>query len=176
MNKFHIAIFAITLLTGIVPVKAQDYMSEIGLGIGNVVGSEHTLGKAEIFANVFKPLKTGQLGLDFTAGGNFIPGDRSTMEGNTETLSPNDIRYHSATVVYRYPIKKRFFIEPRLGYSSLSYFVHTDEDRKISEPNFSYGLSMGATVLDKFSVSIRYQYLGMTPETFSRVSRKLPNS
>ncbi len=164
MNKLNIATVLLAFLFLIHDINAQEYHSEVGLGIGNVLGEEHSLGKSELFFNVIKSFNFGQLGLDFSTGGNLIPGDRSTVDLNIETLSPNDVRFGSIMIVYRYPIKKHLFIEPRLGYSSLSYFVHTDDDTKISEHNFSIGLGLGATLLDKLSLSFRYQYLGVTPE------------
>lgn len=135
----------------------------MGAGVGNVVGKEHTLGKSELHFNLLKSYKFGQLGLDFSTGGNFIPGTRAIMDGNIETISPNDTGFGSISILYRLLIKKHWFIEPRLGYASLHSFVHTDDKTKIKQSNFTAGIGVGATI-KKFSLSFRYQHYGVTSE------------
>lgn len=154
----------VILLFSRLHLQAQKIFTELGFGIGNILGEEHTLGKGEIYLNIFKTFKFGTLGLDFTTGGNLIPGTRSTLAEDTEILSPNDTRFASIMIPYRYAITKNIFIEPRLGFASLSYFVHTDEDIKINRQNFSLGIGLGATLFDNLSFTIRYQHLGLTPE------------
>jgi len=136
---------------------------EVGVGLGNIVGEEHSLGKSEVHFNVLKSYNFGQLGLDFSTGGNFIPGTRDMMEGNTEVLSAADSKFGSVSMVYRLPIKKYFFIEPRAGYASLHSFVHTDDKTKISQSNFTAGIGVGGTI-NKLSLSLRYQYFGLTAD------------
>jgi len=162
MIKSNLLILLITLVCAIPNSKAQGLFTEIGVGIGNVVGEEHSLGKSEIYFNILKTYDFGQIGLDFSSGGNFIPGTRSIMVGDVNTLSPNDTRFGAVSAFYRLPIIKSLYLEPRLGYASLSYFVHTDDQRKINQPNFTYGLGVGTTLLNKLSLSLRYQHLGST--------------
>lgn len=164
MKKITSLIVLFIVLMPLQQINSQSIFSEVGLGIGNIAGEKHTLGKGEVFLTVLKPFKFGEIGLDFTTGGNIIPGTRSIIEENIKTLSPNDTRFNAISLLYRIPIKDYIFIEPRLGYSSLSYFVHTDTDRRINKANFAYGLGIGATVIEKLTVSIRYQYAGDTPE------------
>ena len=140
--------------------QSQCLQIETGIAIGNVT-TKHSLGKAEFHFNLLKCYNFGQLGLDFATGGNFIPGERSTFEGNTETLSPNDSKFSAVTFLSRLPIKKQFFVEPRLGYASLFSLVHTDDSRKITQPNFTMGLGVGGYA-GRFTFSFRYQYYGKT--------------
>ncbi|MEO1260509.1 MAG: hypothetical protein AAFZ15_17060 [Bacteroidota bacterium] len=142
---------------------AQDFFMEAGIGIGNITGKEHKLGKSEIHLNIFRSFKFGQLGLDFSTGGNFIPGESTTTEPGVEVLSAADSKFSSVVLLYRLPIKNHFFIEPRLGYASLSAFVHTDDKTKINESNLSAGIGFGGTI-KKLTLSLRYQYLGKTAE------------
>ena len=164
MNNLYVITSIITLTFSIQHSVAQSLFTEVGLGIGNVVREEHTLGKSEIFFNILKTYKFGEIGLDFSSGGNFIPGERSIVEGSTEILSPNDTRFTSISILYRMPIKNYLFVEPRFGYTTLSYFLHTDDKTKIRQPNVNYGIGIGLTLFSKLSISIRYQYLGNTPK------------
>jgi hypothetical protein len=141
--------------------QAQDTYVELGLGVGNVVGEEHGLGKGELHVSLFKPFSFGDVGLDLAVGGNLIPGERGLSTINSETLSPNDTRFGTIMLAYRLPVKEFLFIEPRLGYASLNAFVHTDNERKISQPNLSTGIGIGGTV-HGLNISLRYQYLGKT--------------
>ncbi|SNR45447.1 hypothetical protein [Dokdonia pacifica] len=142
---------------------AQNIEMEVGVGIGNVVGEVHEKGKGELFLSVFKSYKFGELGLDLSTGGNFIPGNLSTMEENIEIVSPNDSKFWSISALYRCKIKKHFFIEPRLGFASLYSFVHTDNTRRINQSNFTAGFGIGARI-ERFVVSLRYQYYGETAD------------
>jgi hypothetical protein len=164
MNKLHLIISIITLSFFIKYSNAQSLFTEVGFGIGNVVGEKHTLGKSEIYFNILKNNKFGAIGFDFYSGGNFIPGERSIIKGNTEILSPNDTRFNSISIFYRMPIKNSLYIEPRFGYTTLSYFVHTDDKTKIRQPNINYGIGIGLALFSNLSLSIRYQYLGNTPK------------
>lgn len=163
MHKSNSLIIIIALLSFISKGKTQNLSTEIGIGLGNVIAQEHSLGKAEIYINLIKSFKFGQIGLDFSSGGNFIPGSRSMEDGNIETLSPNDARFGSISILYRKSIKNYFFIEPRLGYSSLSHYVHTDNKTRISQQNFTYGIGIGTNLFKNFSFSLRYQHFGKTP-------------
>jgi hypothetical protein len=142
---------------------AQNSQIETGLALGNVAGEAHSLGKGELHLNFLKCFGFGQLGLDFSTGGNFIPGERSTLEGNIETLSPNDSKFSAITFLYRLPISRQFFAEPRLGYASLFASVNTDDTDKTRQANFSTGIGLGAYV-KRFTFSLRYQYYGRTPD------------
>lgn len=143
-------------------IVAQHTFMEIGVGIGNVVENKNARGKGELHFNIIKPYKFGQLGLDVSTGGNFIPGTTNTVDENMEILSSNDFKFSAITVLYRLPVKQYFFVESRLGYSSLFTFVHTDDKTKISQPNFTVGIGIGAH-LNNFTLSLRYQHLGVTP-------------
>ncbi|MBX2872499.1 MAG: hypothetical protein KTR30_10380 [Saprospiraceae bacterium] len=142
---------------------AQKNAVEIGVGIGNLVEGEHRLGKAEVHFSLFRAFQFGELGLDFASGGNFIPGESGITEDNSDILSSKDSRFSSIALLYRIPFQKHLFVEPRLGYSSLSAFIHTDDRRKLRQPNFSAGLGLGAS-LGNLSLSLRYQYLGKTAD------------
>ena len=163
MNKLHLIISIITLSFSIKHSKAQSLVTEVGLGIGNVV-EKHTLGKSEIYFNILKTYRFGEIVLDFSSGGNFIPGERSIMEGSTEIMSSNDIRFSSISIIYRIPIKNHLYIEPRFGYTTLYYSVYTDDKTKIRQPNVNYGIGLGVTLSSKLSISLRFQYLGYTPK------------
>ena len=161
MHRLTYTFLILFLLSFTLATRAQNLVIEVGAAAGNVVGQKHTLGKGEFHLNLLKSFQFGQLGLDFANGGNFIPGESSRTEGNVETLSPNDSRFGVITALYRLPIGKQFFVEPRLGYASLYYYVHTDDARRIAEPNFTAGIGIGAK-LPNMTISLRYQYLGKT--------------
>ena len=141
--------------------SAQKNALEIGIGVGNVVEGDHRLGKAEVHFSVFRTLSFGELGLDFTSGGNFIPGESSLSEDNREIISSKDTRFGSISLLYRIPLHEHFFVEPRLGYTNLSAFIHADDRQKLRRANFSTGLGLGASFGD-LRLSFRYQYLGKT--------------
>lgn len=143
-------------------IDAQDIFIEVGAGIGNSVGQKNSRGKGELHFSILKSYQFGQLGLDFSSGGNFIPGITSIEDENMETLPSNDFKFTTIMAFYRLPIKKHFFIESRLGYSSLFSFVHTEDKTKISQPNFTAGITLGGQV-NNFILSLKYQYLGVTP-------------
>ncbi|WP_435577848.1 hypothetical protein [Gilvibacter sp.] len=163
ISKSKIFLLAIVVLFSINQNIAQELFTEVGVGIGNVIGEEHRKGKAEIYFNVIKPFSFGEVGLDIATGGNFIPGNISGIEDGVEILSPNDAKYTAVTAFYRLSIFKNLYLEPRVGYASLYYFINADDDRKISKSNLAYGLGIGATILKNFSLSLRYQHLGTTP-------------
>jgi hypothetical protein len=156
---------------------AQDVFTEAGVGLGNIIGEEHPKGKAEIYINVLKSYNFGEIGLDISTGGNFIPGNSSGIEDNIETLSPNDAKFTSISAFYRLPLIKDIFVEPRFGYSSLFYYIHADNERKINKSNITYGLGIGTTLFENLSLSLRYQNFGNTPnyegtkETTTIISR-----
>jgi hypothetical protein len=164
MFKSNLIPITIILLCSIHYCNAQSSYTEIGLGFGNVVGEEHRNGKAEIHINFLKPFKFGEIGLEISTGGNLIPGSDRGIENNIENLSSNDAKFNSITAFYRFPIIKKIYLETRLGYSSLFYWIHADNERKISKSNISYGLGVGATLFNNLSLSLRYQNLGNTPD------------
>ena len=161
-NKSWYFIVLVLCVFKIQPISAQDKFIEVGIGIGNVTGNRNARGKGELHFNIIKSYKFGQLGLDVSTGGNFIPGTSNTADENTEILSSNDFKFTNITVLYRLPIKSHLFVESRLGYSSLFSFVHTEDKTKISQPNFTAGIGIGAYI-NNFTLSLRYQYLGVTP-------------
>lgn len=142
---------------------AQKNAVELGIGIGNVAQRDHRLGKAEVHFSLFRTFEFGKLGVDFASGGNFIPGESGISEDNIDIISSKDARFSSISLLYRMPFQKHIFVEPRLGYSSLSAFVHTDNQRKLRQPNFTAGLGLGLSLGD-LSLSFRYQYLGETAD------------
>ena len=164
MPKSNFTLPIVILFCSINSVLAQNLFTEVGLGIGNVTGGEHTKGKAEIYVNVLKSYGFGELGLDISTGGNFIPGTTSAVENNIETLASNDAKFSSITAFGRLAVFEKIYIEPRFGYASLFYWVHADNEDRISESKISYGLGVGTTISDNFSISLRYQHLGNTPE------------
>ncbi len=161
VNKIKQTLFIICCIGIVQNNYAQNIDLEVGAAIGNVIDEEHTLAKGEIFFSVLKSYNFGDIGIDFSTGGNFIPGTRSIMEENIETLSPNDSKFWGIAILYRHTVKKHFFVEPRVGYASLYSYVHTDNTRRISQPNFTAGFGVGGKI-ERFTVSLRYQYYGKT--------------
>jgi hypothetical protein len=164
MLKSNLIPLTIILLCSIHFCNAQDSYTEVGFGAGSAVGEGGSKVKAEIYINILKSYKFGEIGLDFSTGGNLRPGTSNDIENNIETLSSNDAKFNAITVFYRLPIFKKIYFETRLGYSSLFYWIHADNERKISESNFSYGLGFGTTLSNNISISLRYQHLGKTPD------------
>lgn len=162
-NKSRYFLLLVLLIFKMQFIHAQDIFMEVGVGIGNIAENKHSLGKGELHFNIIKSYKFGQLGLDFSTGGNFIPGSRKTVNENVEILSSNDSKFGAITILYRLPIKKHLFVEPRFGYSTLFSFVHTDDKTKITQPNFSVGIGIGGNI-NKFTLSLRYQYIGVTSD------------
>jgi len=158
--KYFLLLFLLLLKTEL--INSQDTFIEVGLGIGNIIGNKNARGKGELHLNTIKSYQFGQLGLDISTGGNFIPGITSIEDETIETLSSNDFKFTTLMILYRLPIKKHLFVETRLGYSSLFSFVHTEDKSKISQPNFTAGIGIGAYT-NNFTLSLRYQYLGVTP-------------
>ncbi|MEM1322463.1 MAG: hypothetical protein AAGG75_19525 [Bacteroidota bacterium] len=163
MKSPLILFFAVLFLLFSHHSEAQQYAIEGGVGIGGIAGKKHDLGKAEIYASLLRRFTFGDLGLDFATGGNFIPGTRSTEEPGTEILSPNDTRFGAIALLYRRYFGDHFFVEPRMGYTSLSAFIHTDDQRKIDRSNLSAGFGIGGTS-EYVNLSLRYQYLGRTSD------------
>ena len=162
--RCFLAVCGIILLTT-QNASAQGLFVETGFGIGNIAAEKHRLGKGEVHLTMIKPFRRSQVGLDISTGGNLVPGDRTSDEGNTDIISPYDARFLSATAIYRLSIRDRFFIEPRVGYSSLNHFIFADNKRQIRQSNLTAGLGFGARI-DDFTASFRYQYLGETPDFF----------
>lgn len=156
---------------------SQNLLVEGGVGIGNIVGREHRLGKAEAHLAIIKSFNFGELGLDFSSGGNFIPLGDSESEAGMEIISPNDSKFSAIALLYRIPIEEIVFVEPRIGYASLSAFVHTDDKTKIRAPNLTAGMGVGINI-KSVSLSIRYQYYGQTQqyEGFSSFSNVIVKS
>ncbi|WP_431157857.1 outer membrane beta-barrel protein [Winogradskyella poriferorum] len=145
-------------------LNAQNLFSEVGIGIGNVIGNEHKLGKAELHFNILKQNNYGQMGIDLSLGGNFIPGDHSQLSENTETLSANDAKFTALTFFYRLPLGKKTFVEPRIGYASLYHSVNTNDESTIKKANFTYGIGLGIHLIERLTLGLRYQFLGTTPD------------
>lgn len=163
MLKPNLTPLIIMLLCTIQYCSSQDLFTEVGLGLGTVAGKEHPKGRAEIYINILKSYKFGEIGLEFATGGNFVPGTSISTKNNIETLSSNDAKFNSIAAFYRLPILKKIYFEPRLGYSKLFYWVHADNERKINKSNVSYGLGVGGTFSENSSLSLSYQNLGNTP-------------
>lgn len=144
-------------------VDAQSTSIEAGVGIGNITGTEHTLGKGEVHLSLFQQFRFGALGLDFSTGGNFIPGERSTKLPELSIINPNDTKFNALHLLYRLPLFKGSFLEPRIGYSSLYTFTHSMEKNKVSQGNWSAGLGIG-TFVDRVNFNLRYQYYGQTAD------------
>lgn len=143
--------------------QAQDLFVEAGLGMGRVMDKEHIFGKGELHANVISPFRFGELGLDVSFGGNFIPNNTTVIHDNIEMLSSNDSKFWAISIVYRVPVVNQFFVESRFGYSNLFSYVHTDDRTKVFQSNFTLGVGLGRK-FNKIMISLRYQYFGRTPE------------
>ncbi|MGV6830536.1 MAG: hypothetical protein ACWA5P_03110 [bacterium] len=165
MKKFGLFLLVLFSMLKTATSNAQKYTAEVGIGLGNVVGTEHSLGKAELHLNVLKSFSFGQLGIDLVTGGNFIPGERSIQNEATqeEILSPNDTKFDAVTFIYRTTIYKSFYLEPRIGYVSLYSRTNADNADSRQRSNLTVGLSLGIQ-LERFLLSLRYQYFGKTAD------------
>ncbi len=146
-------------------ISAQDFIIEIGGGIGNVIDKEHRQGKGQIhLSGIYKLSEKSDMGIDLATGGDLFFGDDPVNDMDQEIISPYGTRFESIMLLFRYfPLGKRvFFLESRAGYSSLNLFVHTDDTRKIAEPNLSLAFGPGAIFNDEITCSLRYQYYGKT--------------
>lgn len=161
MKKITQGIFTLLFCLTSLISEAQTTSIEAGIGIGNVLGAKHSLGKAELHLSLLQHFRFGALGLDLSTGGNFIPGTRSTEAPKLEILEPNDTKLSAAMILYRRSVFKKVYIEPRIGYTNLHAFVHSNEQKKVSQSNWSAGLGVG-TELKKLNFSLRYQYYGQT--------------
>ncbi|MDF1695306.1 MAG: hypothetical protein P1U56_05715 [Saprospiraceae bacterium] len=141
----------------------QSFFFDGGAGIGNVVNKDHTLGKVELHLGMFKKLSYGDLGVEITVAGDFIPGDNSTSSAEQESILAGSSRFNMATFAYRLPVYKKFFIEPRIGYALLFQHIDSDETSTIYKSNLTSGIGIGTTI-DRLTLSVRYQYLGNSPE------------
>ena len=77
MKKLGLSLLVLFSMLQIAISNAQQYTAEVGIGLGNVVGSKHYLGKAELHLNVLKSFSFGQFGIDLATDRNFIAGERS---------------------------------------------------------------------------------------------------
>ena len=82
MNKAKYGLLLIFCLFFIRYSDAQNISMEIGAAIGNVTNQKHSLGKGEVHFSILKSYSFGQLGLDFSTGSNFIPGNKSIVGSN----------------------------------------------------------------------------------------------
>ena len=144
-------------------LTAQELYLEGGAGFGNIPGESHRQGKGELFIGVYKPFGFGTLGFDLAGGGNLIPTSNEIDELDRDIIAANDTRFTTVSLLYRRSLFKHLFIEPRMGFSTLSAYVHADEQSRISSSNVTAGLGIGGRV-EYFTLSLRYQYLGKTAD------------
>ncbi len=171
MNKLKHLLSILLILSIGQSGLAQDFFLEGLVGIGNIPGGKHRAGKAEIQLTVLRNFKFGTLGIDFSTGGNLLPINSTVEDSDLTTHFPDDSRFGSIVLLYRYPIKKTLFVEPRIGYASLNTNVFTDDHDKLTQGNLSAGIGLGVAP-SKLIMSVRYQYLGKTTfyEGFSSFS------
>lgn len=161
--KWKSVLYLLLFLMNVQLHHAQDLFVEAGLGMGRVTDKKHAFGKGELHVNAMKSFRFGELGLDVSFGGNFIPNNATLTSDQMEIVSPNDSKFWAITALYRVPIKNRVFIEPRLGYSNLFFYVHTDDRTKIAQSNFTAGMGIGGS-FNNVMITLRYQYIGRTPK------------
>ncbi|MEM9856441.1 MAG: hypothetical protein AAF843_03765 [Bacteroidota bacterium] len=165
--KLSLIIFVLFLVF-IEHCVAQTHQIEAGaaIGIGNIANKEYSLGKAEIHLSYLTNLKGSIIGMDFSKGGDVLIRGVVGQEyrDGVEYVNPYSNSFSSILLFYRYILfaDKSWFLQPGVGYSSLHRFIHTDDTRKIRQPNLGAALTIGYLSQNHFTVSLRYQYYGRT--------------
>jgi hypothetical protein len=145
--------------------NAQDLNLEVGFGFGAARADGNVKDKGELAFTFLKAYDRGTFGIDIAFGGTLNPygnDDSNYFDGDEFTIDPSENRYTSIALLYRYPIANIVYLEPRLGYSNLAFYVSTDEGRDSENTsNLTLGLGIGKT-LGRFTLAFRYQYMGRT--------------
>lgn len=157
-------VVALCLMTG-GWANAQDLNLEVGFGFGSARADGNTKVKGEFAFTFLKTYERGTFGIDIAFGGTLNPlgSDKvNFVDSDIFNLDPSENRYTSITLLYRYPIASVLYVEPRLGYSNLGFYVPTDDGRdNVKKSNLTLGLGIGKT-LGRFTLAFRYQYMGRT--------------
>ena len=157
-------VVALCLLTG-GWTNAQDLNLELGFGFGAATADANTKDKGELALTFLKAYERGTFGIDIAFGGTLNPygnDGEDYFDGNEFTIDPSENRYTFITLLYRYPIANIVYVEPRLGYSNLGFYVSTNNGRDSENiSNLTLGLGIGKT-LGRFTLAFRYQYMGRT--------------
>ena len=147
--------------------NAQNLRLDLGFGFGAARSDGNIKDKGEVAFSLIKQLEKGSLGLDFAFGGTLNPYGNTNIDSvssNEFNADPSENRFTSIALLYRYPVGKLGYLEPRLGYSDLNRYFPIEEDRlRVSSSNLTWGLGVGVTLLERFNLSFRYQYMGRTP-------------
>ena len=145
----------------------QSVTLELGMGVGAEQTSGDRIGKISLNAAIYRQF-TDRLsfGLDLTAGGNFIPSDNSTVEGNTEILDPFGTQWTSTMVKAKYHPLESFpvYVAMHAGINSYWWNVNTIEEQRINRINFAVAPEVGIDLKTGFTMSMRYLLGGSTPE------------
>lgn len=163
------------LLVSSYGLMAQKHYLELGLGTGTTPLSEDRVGKLSLNVAAMKPISDQlHLGLDLSLGGNFVPGDYSTLQGNTEILDPHGSHWSSIMFMGRYyPIAKvPFYTGLGVGINSYWSYVHTIEDDRIHRINLAVNPEIGFTINQKLNMGLRY-FMGGSTRDFE--GSKLPD-
>lgn len=157
-------VVALCLMTG-GWTNAQDLNLEVGFGFGAATADGNTKDKGELAFTFLKAYERGTFGIDIAFGGTLNPygfDDVNFVDSDIFNLDPSENKYISIALLYRYPIASVFYVEPRLGYSNLGFYVSTDEGRDSENTsNITLGLGIGKTV-GPITLAFRYQYMGRT--------------
>ena len=145
-------------------MDGQKLNLDLGLGFGSSFGPSKNNIKREFFFSLLKTYDVGDFGIDLTVGGNLNPyrNPKNTKDSLVFNLNPSDNSYTSISFLYRYNTTNLFYLEPRIGYSSLGRYVETNNNQiRVSKSNMTFGLGIGK-VVNKITFDLRYQYLGKT--------------
>lgn len=157
-------VVALCLMTG-GWTNAQDLNLEVGFGFGAARADGNVKDKGELAFTFLKTYDRGTFGIDFSFGGTLNPygnDGNDYFDGEAFIIDPSENKYISVALLYRYPIANIVYVEPRLGYSNLGFYVSTDEGRDSENiSNLTLGLGIGKT-LGRFTLAFRYQYMGRT--------------
>ena len=149
MMRLQQLVVALCLMTG-GWTNAQDLNLEVGFGFGAARADGNVKDKGELAFTFLKAYDRGTFGIDIAFGGTLNPygnDDSNYFDGDEFTIDPSENRYTSIALLYRYPIANIVYLEPRLGYSNLAFYVSTDEGRDSENTsNITLGLGIGKTV------------------------------
>ncbi len=155
------------LLISLCSVNAQNVYLEGGVALGSVPNADdNSRGKAMLYVAGYRTFSDHfALGLELSTGGDFIPGDNSTFEGNTEILNPDDTNWSSAMVKGRYYFTtgpSPLYAGAGLGINSYWNYVHTVESKTVSKINLAVAPEIGIDIRKRLNVSMRYLIGGST--------------
>lgn len=173
MKKAITLMFLITLTMMSLVSMAQQFSVEGGIGIGNLLESEHRSGKGTISIGGYYHISEKiQIGLEAGTGGDFFPIGEDIQEENGLILL-NPVHFNFNTVVFkgRYYFTKiwntRVYAGLSIGMSKYLRYLKSYGVEKVSERNLIAIPELGIT-MDRVNISLRYYTKGTTPEFSGR--------